>query len=72
MTFPNDPDRTKSEILGREPRGNYVRRADGSWNMFPLSRSAHFWRSSPVIRSWATGSTDQIAAPYGVTTKQPN
>jgi hypothetical protein len=33
MTFQKDPD-TQTGMTG--PRGNYVRHADGSWNILPL------------------------------------
>ena len=38
MTHQKDPNDTTEErpVLAREARGNYVRRADGSWNMMPL------------------------------------
>jgi hypothetical protein len=38
MTHQNNPnDKPESDsALGRGPRGNYMRRADGNWNMMPL------------------------------------
>jgi hypothetical protein len=37
MTYQKDPNSSEPETnLGREPRGNYARRADGSWNILPL------------------------------------
>jgi hypothetical protein len=40
MTYQRDPDQKTPSPLGREPRRNFARREEGSWNFLPLALGA--------------------------------